>query len=111
MTHLKLAFRQILLRPALSALVVVMLAVGIGSTTAVYSLFHQVLIEPLPADSPEQLVNLSSPGFKPGSTWGSESVGDGDSLASASGPFLWPFLWAARSGIRANGCVSKPRCD
>jgi predicted permease len=80
MPHLKLAFHQILLRPALSGLVVIMLAVGIGATTAVYSLFHQVLIEPLPAHEPERLVNLSSPGFKPGSTWGSESVDNGDSL-------------------------------
>ena len=74
MHQLKLAFRQILLRPALSGLVVIMLAVGIGATTAVYSLFHQVLIEPLPVHEPERLVNLSSPGFKAGSTWGSESI-------------------------------------
>lgn len=80
MHHLRHALRQILLRPAMSGLVVIMLAVGIGATTAVYSLFHQVLIEPLPVHEPKRLVNLSSPGFKPGSTWGSESVGDGDSL-------------------------------
>lgn len=80
MHHLEFATRQILMRPGLSALIILMLAIGIGATTAIYSLFHQILVEPLPVYEPERLVNLSSPGFKFGSTWGSESVSDGDSL-------------------------------
>jgi putative ABC transport system permease protein len=80
MHQLKVACRQILVRPVLSGLIVVMLAIGIGATTAIYSLFSQVLIEPLPVYEPERLVNLSSPGFKFGSTWGGGSVSDSDSL-------------------------------
>lgn len=80
MHHLKLASRQIVTRPALSVLIILMLAVGIGMTTTIYSLFHQILIEPLPVYQPERLVNLSSPGFRFGSTWGSDSVSDGAAL-------------------------------
>jgi putative ABC transport system permease protein len=80
MHHLTLAWRQLLTQPALSALIVLMLAVGIGATTAIYSLVHQILIEPLPVYQPQRLVNLTSPGFKFGSTWASDSVSDGESL-------------------------------
>jgi len=46
----------------------VMLAVGLGATTAVYSVFHEILIRTLPVPEPERLVNLGAPGLKPGST-------------------------------------------
>ena len=36
--QLKLAFRQLRLRPMLSFVVIVMLALGIGATTAMYSI-------------------------------------------------------------------------
>jgi putative ABC transport system permease protein len=58
MTHARYAIRQLLRRPALSLTVIVMLALGIGAATAIFSLFHQVLIQPLPVPEPERLVNL-----------------------------------------------------
>lgn len=79
MTHLKHAFRQVALRPALSVVVIVMLAVGIGATTAMFSLFHQLLVQPLPVPEPERLVNLGAPGFKFGPTWAGP-IGDFDAL-------------------------------
>jgi predicted permease len=78
MSHLKQAFRQLGLRPGLSLSVIAMLALGIGATTAMFSLFHQILVHPLPVPEPEQLVNLASPGQKYGPNWGGESVIDGE---------------------------------
>jgi predicted permease len=67
MNEIKHAFRQLVLRPGLSVTVIVMLALGIGATTAIFSLFYQVLIQPLPVPEPGRLVSLSLPGGKPGS--------------------------------------------
>ena len=61
MNHIKLAWRQLSLRTGLSLIVIVMLALGIGATTAMFSLYHQILVKPLPVPEPERLVNLASP--------------------------------------------------
>ncbi|RPI64244.1 MAG: hypothetical protein EHM50_00995, partial [Lysobacterales bacterium] len=66
MGHIEQAFRQIVFRPSLAAAVILMLAVGIGATTAVYSLFYQVLLQPLPVPEPDRLVELRVPGPQPG---------------------------------------------
>jgi predicted permease len=67
------AIRQLVRRPALSIVTTLMLALGIGATTAVFSLFHQILVQPLPVQEPERLVNLRSPG---GLRWGPVRTGD-----------------------------------
>jgi putative ABC transport system permease protein len=67
MSSFKYALRRSLWRPGFSAVVVVMLALGIGATTAMFSWVHTMLLQPLPVAEPEQLVNLSAPGPKPGS--------------------------------------------
>lgn len=69
MNQIMLALRQLRLRPGLSFVVVVMLALGIGATTAMFSLYYQILARPLPVPEPEQLVNLAAPG--PGKVGGS----------------------------------------
>ena len=67
MAALKLAFRTLRKTPFTTAVAVVSLALGIGANAAIYSLFDQMLLQPLPVPEPEQLVNLGSPGPKPGS--------------------------------------------
>ena len=62
MNQIQQAFRQLVLRPGLAAAVILMIAVGIGATTAIYSLFYQVLLQPLPVPEPDQLVELRVPG-------------------------------------------------
>jgi predicted permease len=64
--QLKLALRQLRLRPGLSIVTILMLALGIGATTAMFSLYHQILVRPLSVPEPERLVNLAAPGPKPG---------------------------------------------
>ena len=77
MSHLTYAFRQLVLRPGLCALVIVMLAVGIGATTAMYSVIHQVILETLPVPAAGELVSLRSPGPKPGATRSGLAIGGG----------------------------------
>lgn len=58
MNQIGTAVRQLRRRPGSSLLVVLMLALGIGATTAMFSLFHQVLVRPLPVPEPDRLVNI-----------------------------------------------------
>ncbi len=67
MRHLRLAFRTLFKTPFVTAVAVLSLALGIGANTAIFSLFDQILMKPLPVPEPQQLVNLSAPGPKPGS--------------------------------------------
>lgn len=68
MRHVKLAVRMLLKTPFVTAVAVLSLALGIGANAAIYSLFDQILIRPLPVQEPNRLVNLSAPGVKFGST-------------------------------------------
>ena len=68
MINLRLAFRTLFKSPFVTAVAIVSLALGIGANAAIFSLFDQILMRPLPVAEPERLVNLSAPGPKPGST-------------------------------------------
>ncbi len=68
MRNIKLAIRMLIKTPFVTAVAVLSLALGIGSNAAIYSLFEQLLMRPLPVPSPERLVNLSAPGPMAGST-------------------------------------------
>ena len=65
--NLKLAFRRLFKTPLVTAVAVLSLALGIGANAAIFSLFNQALLRPLPVLEPDALVNLSSPGPRPGS--------------------------------------------
>lgn len=67
MPSLKYAFRTLAKAPFVTAVAVGSLAFGIGANTAIYSMFHTVLLRPLPVRAPAELVNLGAPGPKPGS--------------------------------------------
>jgi predicted permease len=56
MRDLKFAVRQVVKTPALSAVVVSSLALGIGANTAVFSLVNDVLLRALPVKNPGDLV-------------------------------------------------------
>ena len=68
MSQLKFALRSLTKTPFVTAVAVLSLALGIGANAAIFSLFDQILLRPLPVEAPEQLVNLGAPGPTPGST-------------------------------------------
>jgi predicted permease len=67
MRDLKFALRTLFRTPLVTTVAIVSLAFGIGANAAIFSLFDQVLLRPLPVRDPGRLVNLSAPGPKPGS--------------------------------------------
>ena len=67
MVNLKLAFRTLFKAPFVTVVAIISLALGIGANAAIFSLFNQMLLRPLPVRDPSRLVNLSAPGPKPGS--------------------------------------------
>ncbi len=68
MRQLRFAFRTLFKTPFVTGVAIVSLALGLGANAAIFSLFNEVLLRPLPVEVPDQLVNLVSPGPKPGST-------------------------------------------
>ena len=55
---IKYAFRQLRQRPAFSAVVILILALGIGATTAIFSVLEAFLLRPLPYPDSGQLVSV-----------------------------------------------------
>jgi predicted permease len=81
MANLKLAFRMLFKAPFVTGVAIVSLALGIGANAAIFSLFNQMLLRPLPVPEPHRLVNLSAPGPKPGSQ-SCNQAGDCDEVFS-----------------------------
>jgi predicted permease len=68
LSDVRYSLRSLARRPGFAAVIVLTLAGGIAINVAIYSMFEQMLLRPLPVLEPERLVNLSSPGIKHGST-------------------------------------------
>ncbi len=81
MRSIRIAFRTLFKTPFVTAVAILSLALGIGANAAIFSLFDQMLLRPLPVSEPGELVNLAAPGPKPGST-SCNQAGDCDAVFS-----------------------------
>ena len=67
MRNIKLAVRTLFKTPFVTVVAIASLALGIGANAAIYSLFNEMLLSPLPVPHPERLVNLGGNTVSPGS--------------------------------------------
>jgi predicted permease len=72
---LKYAARSLMRRPLVTAVAMLSLALGIGVNTAIFSVFERRVLRELPVPAPEEIVNVTSPGPRPGSASSSDSGG------------------------------------
>jgi predicted permease len=75
MHELRFAIRSLLKTPIVTAIAVLSVALGIGANVAIFSIFNQTLLRPLPVREPDRLVNLVSPGPRNGSSSCGQSGG------------------------------------
>ncbi len=66
-------FRQLRKSPGFTATAILMLAFGIGATTAIFSIVDGVLLRPLPFPNPDRLVTLGDQ--LNGTNWGQQDAG------------------------------------
>ena len=81
MRNISLAARMLLKTPFVTAIAILSLALGIGANTAIFSLFDELLLRPLPVREPSHLVNFAQPGPHPGSD-SCNQAGDCDEVFS-----------------------------
>ena len=69
--HVRFAARSFLRAPGYAAALALTLALGLGATTAVFTVLDAVVIRPLAYERPHELVRLESavPGLAPGARW------------------------------------------
>src|SRR5437016_9581603 len=66
--------RSFLRSPSFTATAVLSLALGIGATTAIYSLVDRIILHALPVDHPERLVLIDWNGFQMAETFGTDNL-------------------------------------
>ncbi|HXG54134.1 MAG TPA: ABC transporter permease [Vicinamibacterales bacterium] len=101
MLNIKLAFRTLFRAKFVTGVAILSLALGIGANAAIFSIFNQMLLSPLPVHRPSELVNLQAPGPKPGS----QSCGQaGDCVAVFSYPMFRDLerMQTAFTGVAAH---------
>ena len=86
-------FRRLLRTPSSTALIVAILGIGIGGTTALFSVVESVLLNPLPFDQPDRLVGvwLTSPGN--GIEWLNQSPASYFTIRDESREFEEIAIW------------------
>jgi predicted permease len=89
---LRYALRQLRKFPGFAATVVAILALGIGATTAIFTVMNAVLLRSLPVPNPQQLIYLRLPDEQPN---GAHNTGDGETS------FSLPVFQALRQDRRA----------
>jgi predicted permease len=73
--ELRQAVRALAQRPVLTFVAIASLALGIGTSTAIFSIVDRLLLQRLPVDDPDRIVLVTSPGPRPGSASNDNSGG------------------------------------
>jgi len=82
LADIRYSLRALAERPGFAAVIVLTLACGIGVNVALFSLFQQILLRPLPVPEPERLVNLTDPGPDLPAAWTMSLTGTPDAIFS-----------------------------
>jgi putative ABC transport system permease protein len=85
-SDLRFGFRQLVKTPAFALTAILTLALGIGATTAIFSVVKAVLLAPLPYSEPGRIVAV----------WTANPARGGQPLSSSAGDFA---IWRQRSGV------------
>ena len=107
---LRLGIRALRAAPAATVPAVLTLALGIGATTAIFSVANGLLLRPLPVKAPEQLVTVTSEtalrfGFQAGAGW---SYAMWDQLRQRAGVFDGAFAWTLQRVDLSDGGEAQP---
>lgn len=86
---LRFALRTFSRRPGMAVLAVVTLALGIGASSAMFSVVDSVLLQPLPFDDPDELVSIYPTNSE---LIGHPTLGE----FALHGTFSWPEFWSFR---------------
>ena len=101
MQDLRFAFRQLLKNPGFTAVAVLTLALGIGASTAIYSVVDTALLNPLPGPATDRLIQIAERTYTVGSF--GQNIGKPNFLGVsppvlealvANGDFFADLAWA-----------------
>src|SRR5262245_24032363 len=86
--NVRYGLRQVQRNPGFSAIAIGTLALGIGTSVAVYSLVYAVLLRPYPYEDPERLVRVESRNIKQGGALQGNSLPDIDDFRRRSATLI-----------------------
>jgi putative ABC transport system permease protein len=107
---LRLAVRSLRSAPAVSIAGVLTLTLGIGATTAIFSVANGLVLRPLPVKNPQDLVTITSEtallhGFQAGAGWNHAMW---DQLRQRTDVFDGAFAWALQRLDLSEGGETEP---
>jgi hypothetical protein len=82
LAELREALRQLRKAPGITTTAVITLALGIGATTAIFTLVHQVMLKSLPVTKPDELWGIGDK--VRGCNWGGYTQGDDGEISRCS---------------------------
>src|SRR5512134_568079 len=100
-SELRFAARRLRRSPGFAAAAVFVLALGVGATTAVFSLVNGILLEPLPLPEPGRLVRLRHTVRDAGAATVDQSEATVTLYQSAARAFDGVAAWRFANGILA----------
>lgn len=107
---LRVAIRALRAAPVVTLATIVTLVLGIGATTAAFSIANGLILRPLPVQDPQRLVTISSDsalryGFQAGGGW---SYAMWDRLRQRADAFDGAFAWTLQTLDLSDGSQRRP---